>query len=205
MSAPASVAIRGSLPPIPAWRFHWIHRGRRSDRAVFVFSRGGVSSIAFYISDSWSDFFLTPAMSAAASAAARRCLLPILRRRTCSLHHMQCRTRAMCENSRCGGCFDVETTHRKKSRKPNPRHLQRHLPPSVAVRRLFRCDERARHIVGDAWHARFFLTCDKGWVLSYFLSMNFNAIFFLTRLMSATTSTAAHRCLPPNPARRADS
>ena len=56
-SAPASVAIRGSLPPIPAWRFHSIHRGRRSDRAVFVFSRGGVSSIAFYTSDSWSDFF----------------------------------------------------------------------------------------------------------------------------------------------------
>ena len=42
----------GSLPPIPAQRFHSLHRERRSAGSVFVFSRGGVSSIAFYTSDS---------------------------------------------------------------------------------------------------------------------------------------------------------
>jgi hypothetical protein len=35
--------------------------------------------------------------------------------------------------------------------------------------------------------------------------MNFNANFFLTRLMSAATSASAHRCLPPNLVQRASS
>jgi hypothetical protein len=51
-SATASVAIHGSLPPIPADRFYSVGRGLRSARSVFVFSRGEVSSIVFCTRDS---------------------------------------------------------------------------------------------------------------------------------------------------------
>ncbi len=55
-----------------------------------------------------------------------------------------------------------KTTHRKNRREINLRRLPRPLPASIAVRHSFRCDERACQIVGDAGHAWFCQTCDKG-------------------------------------------
>ncbi len=52
-------------------------------------------------------FFLTPVTSAAASATAHGCLLPILRWHAYWAHHLRCRTCVICicKNSCCGGCF----------------------------------------------------------------------------------------------------
>ena len=73
----------GSLPPIPAQCSHSLHRERHSAGLIFVFLQGGGEFYCFLYQCSLKQFFLTPATSAAASAAARRCLSPILRRRAC--------------------------------------------------------------------------------------------------------------------------
>ncbi len=66
-----------------------------------------------------------------------------------------------------------KTTHQKNRREINLWCLPRPLMASIAVHHSFWCDKRACLIVGDAGHARFCQTCDKGWVLLYFLLMNF--------------------------------
>ena len=73
----------------------------------------------------------------------------------------------------------------------------------VAVCRWFRHNAPTQNIVAGALIARFLFFHEGGGVLSYFLSMNFKANIFLTRLMSAAASATARHCQTPDPARRA--
>ncbi len=180
-------ANHGRRPPQPLLPstavFHWFRHNASTNyivggalQAWFCFFARRGEFYRFLYQWELNQFFLTPATSAAASAAARRCLLPILRRCAYWAHHMRCHTCVICicKNLCCGGCFGHGKLPIKKNwREINSWRLPRPLPASIAVRHLFRCDKRACHIVGDAGHERFCQTCDEGWVLSYFLSMNF--------------------------------